>query len=258
MRNQIDCRADYISDVKADKFFVVRNVQENAVGSGSEARLRLFSGRIAVAGVSSAGKLVLEFVNKHLQFLLAAVWDSQALLHLFKSGATGRDVNGLCISTQHHTAILGNGNRKGDPLQSRVRSFSGRGIGCQVCARQVSWPARVARAGRQPESVPGLCAAGCMERGADGKNGQGLGFESRGMASGEGSSEVDDGHLGPVYGSPFACAFAAESPGDGHKNTWRWRPVHRERDERIGHGVSSSSLPRTAGHGTGALRKRQG
>ena len=32
MRNQIElAEPDYISDVKADKFFVVRNVQENAV-----------------------------------------------------------------------------------------------------------------------------------------------------------------------------------------------------------------------------------
>ena len=60
-----------------------------------------------------------------------------------------------------------------------------------------------------------------MERGADGKNGQGLGFKTRGVRRGEGSSEVDDGQLGARVRLAFClCVRGGVAWGTGSKNTW--------------------------------------
>jgi len=74
MRNQIElAEPDYISDVKAIILCRTERSGKRCLDQAAEARLRLFSGRIAVAGVSSAESWSLNLSTSTCSSFLRAV-----------------------------------------------------------------------------------------------------------------------------------------------------------------------------------------
>ena len=97
MRDQIQlAEPDNISDIEAGEFFVVRNVQENALWVRRRRHAcASFPVRWSSRALLPEGKFSLELVHKCLYLFLASLGDAETLPHLFRGGPGGRDVNRL-------------------------------------------------------------------------------------------------------------------------------------------------------------------